>query len=235
MGQGLTRRRMVGMAGALGLATFAGCTGGPEPAPPATDPLPAEQLEFRVTDTRPVGEDRPGAVTLALINAGAAPVTVLYRRGLDAPFSAIHGRQVDGAGELALFPTDDAAYRAVPCAGAADSPVPTARTDGCWTVDCAITTPVDAVGLHEIEAGERFVVTSAVLANRPPPCLPAGTYQLTETVPAGVGGGFSMSEPTYPRELSDQLRKRLSISLAADGTITASARLDRRAVDTESS
>ncbi|MFB6359897.1 MAG: hypothetical protein ABEH59_01090 [Halobacteriales archaeon] len=165
---------------------------------------------------------------------GGTPVTVVYRRGFETPFSAIHGRQADGDGKMALFPTDDAAYRTIPCEGATDSPVPTSRTDGSWTVDWAITTPFEAVGLHEIGAGQRFAVTSAVLAMGPTPCLSPGTYRFTETVPAGVGGRFSMSEPTYPRKLADQLAKRLTITLSDLGTITASAGLDRAPADTES-
>lgn len=234
MAQGLTRRRAVGMAGVWGLTGRAGCTGGPEPATAAADPHPAEQLEFSVTDTRPVGEDRPGAVTLALINSGATPVTVLYRRGLEVPFSSIQGQQADGDGDMVLFPIEASAYRAIPCEGAADSPVPATRSDGCWAVDCAIRTPFDAVGLHEIDAGQRFTVTSAVLATGPPPCLPPGTYRFSESGPAAVGGGMSMSDPTYPRQLFHQLEKRLTISLAADGMLRASAELERPAVDTES-
>ncbi|PSQ12665.1 hypothetical protein BRC93_01555 [Halobacteriales archaeon QS_5_70_15] len=218
----VSRRAVLASAGGL---SPSGCLGPGIPSGSTASPDGGPAVSFAAEVGRSITDDHPAALRLALANGGEGPLVVCWNvsDGQGGPFNAVRGVQRDGDAEVGLFRRGGSAALCVPGDG---GPIPDTPVEGCWSPPCEGTDLPSLHGRFELPPEDPERDEYVVLDGLDGPCLRPGTYAFDEGR-AGVGASVArgMVEDASVETESGwyPLERHLTLSIAEDGGVTASA------------
>lgn len=227
----LSRRRAVGVLGAAAVTGIAGCLSSIVPNP-GTSGEPA--VSFSADVLHPFADTQPGRIELEFSNAGGRTLLYLPQESPGQPgmFRTVRGSHRTSNAELLLLRpgaidcrTDAGTPAAIP-----ETPPDRSAGDGCWRPPCE-----DLVLYHVMPAWRELAPNDPVrgeyvlLDGFNDTCLPAGTYDFTETGRIAAGAHSEGGEPRFDcrryeieRKLSVTIDETLDVTVSTAVTISNS-------------
>lgn len=181
-------------------------------------------VSLEATVMQSFGAANPARLRLSFTNRSDHLVLLSpgVMQGIDGPLTAIRGHRSNGDRELLLFyrGTDLDSY--VLCAESTETPIPAERIEGCWQTRCGEGLEIiTAHGPIALEAGESLSSEYTLLDGFDDGCLRPGTYEFKDTT--AISRARQTDESVESISESSTLVRRLMVTLADDGSVSATA------------